>query len=190
MGGMALGAALAIGGTLSSFAIFEAAMLWVSRMPYVLACEGYLPPSLARLWHTTETPGRSIFACCVLFTLLVPLGFTALVILDVFFYMGALALEMAALIRMRRMRPARDGLYVIGCGRLGLWTVALAPVLTWCATFGLALAHGGAHVDFVIALLLAATAYPAYALCLRVWGGPAVTEDVTGALGTEPAPLL
>jgi amino acid transporter len=189
MGGMALGAALALGGTLSAFAIFEAAMLWVSRMPYVLACEGYLPPSLAKMWHTTETPGRSIFACCVLFTLLVPLGFTALVVLDVFFYMGALVLEMAALIRMRRMRPAREGLYVIGGGKLGLWTVALAPVLTWCATFGLALAHGGAHVDFVVALVLAATAYPAYALCRRVWGGPAIAEDAAGALRAMPAPL-
>jgi amino acid transporter len=189
MGGMALGAALALGGTLSSFAIFEAAMLWVSRMPYVLACEGYLPPTLAKVWPTTEIPGRSIFACCVLFTLLVPLGFTALVILDVFFYMGALALEMAALIRMRRMRPARDGLYVIGGGKLGLWTVALAPVLTWCATFGLAIAHGGAHVDFVVALVLAATAYPAYALCRGVWGGPAMAEDAAAALSPKPASL-
>jgi amino acid transporter len=189
MGGMTLGAALALGGTLSSFAIFEAAMLWVSRMPYVLACDGYLPPSLARLWSTTKTPGRSIFVCCVLFTLLVPLGFTALVVLDVFFYMGALVLEMGALIRMRRTRPLRGGLFVIGGGKLGLWTVALAPVLTWCATFGLALAHGGAHVDFIIALALAATAYPAYALCRRVWGGPAAGEAVVDVIGVETAPL-
>lgn len=188
MGGAMLGAALALGGTVSSFAIFEAAMLWVSRMPYVLACEGYLPASLAELWRATETPGRSILACCVLFTLLVPLGFTALVVLDVFFYMGALMLELGALVRMRRLRPAREGLFVIGGGMPALWLVVLAPTLTWLATFGLALAHGGAHVDFIVAVALAAAAWPAYALCRRLWGGPPAGEDVAGALSAESAP--
>lgn len=188
MGGMVLGASLALGGALSSFAIFEAAMLWVSRMPYVLACEGYLPPSLAELWRTTETPGRSILACCVLFTLLVPLGFTALVVLDVFFYMGALMLELAALVRMRRLRPAREGMFVIGGGAPALCLVVLAPMLTWLATFSLALARGGAHVDFIVAIALAAAAYPAYALCRKVWGGPPAGEDVAGAFGAESDP--
>ncbi|HZO81557.1 MAG TPA: APC family permease [Candidatus Binataceae bacterium] len=185
MGGMLLGGALALGGTVSSFAIFEAAMLWVSRMPYVLACEGYLPPSLAELWRATETPGRSIFACCVLFTLLVPLGFTALVVLDVFFYMGALMLELGALVRLRRLHPAREGLFVIGGGTPALWLVVLAPTVTWLATFSLALAHGGARVDFIIAIVLAAAVWPAYALCRGIWGGPPAGEDVAGALSAN-----
>jgi amino acid transporter len=178
LGGPALGAALALGGMVSAFSIFTAAMLWVSRMPFVLARESYLPRWLAGLASTTATPGKSILACCVLFTMLVPLGFVTLVILDVFFYMGALALELSTLVVMRRKRPARDGLFVIGGGRAGLYLVAGLPMLTWCATFGLALTTGGINEDFIVAMVLGATTYPAYVLCRRLWGGPPNGESV------------
>jgi len=94
IGGPILGGALAIGGAVMSFAVFEAAMLWVSRMPFVLAREHYLPASLTQLWSATVTPTRSILA---LLRSLHPAradGFRSASILDVFFYMAALALEM------------------------------------------------------------------------------------------------
>ena len=138
VGGPALGGALALGGAVMSFAVFEAAMLWVSRMPFVLARERYLSPPLAELWSTTATPGKSILLCCVVFTLLVPVGFVALVVLDVFFYMAALALELLALLRLRKRMPDRAGMFTIGGGRVGLALVAILPILTWAATFGLA----------------------------------------------------
>src|SRR5579863_1376748 len=178
LGGPALGAAMALGGMVSAFSIFTAALLWVSRMPFVLARESYLPRWLAEVWRTTATPGKSILACCVIFTMLVPLGFVTLVILDVFFYMGALALELAALVAMRRRRPERDGLFMIGGGRTGLYLVAGLPMLTWCATFGLALTQGGIGKDFIVAIVLAATSYPAYVICRRRWGGPPRGESV------------
>jgi len=178
LGGPALGAALALGGMVSAFSIFTAALLWVSRMPFVLARESYLPRWLAEVWRATATPGKSILACCVLFTMLVPLGFVTLVILDVFFYMGALALELGALVVMRRRRPVRDGLFMIGGGRAGLYLVAALPMATWCATFGLALTQGGVRADFIVAVALAATTYPAYAFCRRLWGGPPREESV------------
>ncbi|MGH7880037.1 MAG: APC family permease, partial [Candidatus Binataceae bacterium] len=121
LGGPLLGIAVGVGGAVSALAMFEAAMLWVSRLPFVLAGEGYLPPALARLWERRGVPARAILACCVVFTLLVPLGFMNLVVLDVFFYMLALALELAALIRLRRLRPARAGLFVMGGGTVGLY---------------------------------------------------------------------
>jgi amino acid transporter len=178
LGGPALGAAMALGGMVSAFSIFAAALLWVSRMPFVLARESYLPRWLAEVWRATAAPGKSILACCVLFTMLVPLGFVTLVILDVFFYMGALALELGALVAMRRRRPVRDGLFMIGGATAGLYLVAGLPMLTWCATFGLALTEGGVKADFVVAVALAATTYPAYAVCRRLWGGPPRAESV------------
>src|ERR1700687_3415466 len=60
LGGPTLGLALAAGGAISAFSIFDAAMLWVSRMPYVLAREGYLPPRLARGWGRHGTPPAAI----------------------------------------------------------------------------------------------------------------------------------
>ncbi len=145
IGGPILGAALAIGGAVMSFAVFEAAMLWVSR---------------------------SILLCCVVFTLLVPVGFVALVVLDVFFYMAALALEMLALVRLRQLMPDRAGMFTIGGGRAGLALVATLPVLTWLATFGLAVSTSGGKLDFGLAIALGLCVWPAYALTRSRYGGP------------------
>lgn len=172
IGGPLLGGAIAIGGGVMSFAVFQAAMLWVSRMPYVLAREGYLPPALREIWAVTATPRKSIIWCCIIFTLLVPIGFLALVVLDVFFYMAALALEMAAMIRLRRIAPNREGLFTVGGGKPGLALTAALPLLTWAATFGLAVSSGDGHRDFAIAVLLAIGVWPAYAFARRRWGGP------------------
>ena len=177
LGGSHLGEALALGGMVSSFAIFEAAMLWVSRLPFVLARECFLPQPLADLWERSDAPWKAILVCCIVFTLLIPLGFTELIVLDVFFYMTALALEMGALVRLRRLRPARDGLFTIGGGKWTLYLTALAPLLTWMATIGLALAQSSGHVDFLIAISLALTVWPAYRLCRRRWGGPSAVTD-------------
>ena len=172
LGGPMLAMALAAGGALSAFSIFDAAMLWVSRMPYVLAREGYLPPRLARVWTDRATPATSILACCAVFSILVPLGFVALVVLDVFFYMGALMLEMWALIRLRKSRPDRAGLFVIGGGRPALIAVVVAPIVTWMATFGLAVSHNGGATGLIISVVLALGAWPAYSILLRRYGGP------------------
>jgi len=172
IGGRALGGALALGGAVMSFAVFEAAMLWVSRMPFVLARERYLSPPLAQLWSTTATPGKSILLCCIVFTLLVPVGFVALVVLDVFFYMAALALELFALIRLRKLMPDRAGIFTIGGGRTGLALVVVLPILTWAATFGLAISAGVAKSDFILAIALGICVWPAYAICRHRYGGP------------------
>jgi amino acid transporter len=300
IGGPMLAIALAVGGATSAFSIFDAAMLWVSRMPYVLAREGYLPPHLARVWaaHATPattivpdsdapiatssappaitqsaasataptprsaeplvdaepfggdgplddtnllggspatsivassaasataptprgdeppniglgqgndrspaipgpggnsqaefgdpsvlggSPATSIIACCAVFTILVPLGFSSLVVLDVFFYMGALTLEMWALIRLRKSHPDRAGLFVIGGGRVALIAVVVAPIITWMATFGLAISnHGGAAANdggaaaLIISIVLALGAWPAYAFLRHRYGGPQI----------------
>jgi amino acid transporter len=172
IGGPILGAALAIGGAVMSFAVFEAAMLWVSRMPFILAREHYLPASLTQLWSATVTPTKSILLCCVVFTLLVPIGFENLVVLDVFFYMAALALEMVALVRLRRLMLDRTGMFTIGAGHVGLALVATLPVLTWLATFGLAVSTSGGKSDFILAIALVLCVWPAYAICRRRYGGP------------------
>jgi amino acid transporter len=183
LGGPALSYALAAGGAISAFSIFDAAMLWVSRMPYVLAREGYLPPRLARIWTDRATPVTSIFACCVVFSFLVPLGFVDLVVLDVFFYMGALALELWALVRLRKLRPHRSGLFVIGGGRLALAPIVIAPVVTWVATFGFALNGNGGTAGLIVSLLLAVAAWPAYWILRGLYGGPQSVEVSADAPG-------
>jgi amino acid transporter len=169
IGGPLLGTAVGIGGALSSLAIFEAAMLWVSRLPFVLAREHYLPPSLDTVWSGRSVPGPSLLVCCAVFTLLIPLGFITMIVFDVFFYMLGLMLEMVALIRLRQLYPQRDGLFVIGGGRATLYAVALAPLLTWCGTFGLAVSHS--TNDLIIAAVLTAFAWPVYVILRQCYGG-------------------
>jgi hypothetical protein len=93
-------------------------------------------------------------------------------VLDVFFYMAALALEMIALIRLRRLMPNRTGMFTFGGGRVGLALVATLPVLTWLATFGLAVSTSGGKLDFVLAIALGLCVWPAYAISRRRYGGP------------------
>jgi amino acid transporter len=102
----------------------------------------------------------------------VPIGFVALVVLDVFFYMAALALELLALVRLRKRRPDRAGMFTIGGGRAGLALVGSLPILTWAATFGLAISAGDGKADFILAIALGACVWPAYAICRRRYGGP------------------
>jgi amino acid transporter len=172
IGGPLLGLAIGVGGAASGFAMFEAALLWVSRMPFLLARERYLPRGLAALERHGSTPVRSILLCCGVFTVLVPLGFAALVILDVFFYMSALTLEMWALVRLRATHRERSGLFVIGGGKTALFAVALAPLLTWVGTFGLLVARGGSGRDFAIAISASIGAVPAYLILRWYFGGP------------------
>jgi len=102
----------------------------------------------------------------------VPVGFVALVVLDVFFYMAALTLEMFALIRLRQQIPDRAGLFTIPGGRPALSLVVVLPILTWTATFGLAISAGVAKKDFILAILLGAMVWPAYKITRHLYGGP------------------
>jgi amino acid transporter len=163
---------IGIGGAVSAFAMFSAAILWVSRLPYVLAREKYLPPSLAKMWEARAVPAHSIVMCCVIFSILAPLGFMTLIVLDVFFYMLALTLEMGALIRLRRLLPNRFGCFMIGGGRAGLYAVASAPILTWSVTFGFGLSGSAGHLDIIIAIALAALTWPIYSVLRLMYGGP------------------
>ncbi len=176
VGGRYLGAAIAIGGGVSAFAIFEAGMLWVSRMPFVLARERYLPRALGDLMASTATPWKSIVVCCAVYSMLLPLGFVALVVMDVFFYMSALALEMGALLKLRRTHPGHDGRLVIGRSRAALYAIVIAPMLTWTATFGLALGTENATEGFAAAIVIALAGWPVYAFLKRRYGAPAGGE--------------
>jgi amino acid transporter len=177
MGGKWLATAIAAGGAVSAFAMFTAALLWVTRLPFVLAAEGYLPAGLASLWENREVPAPSIIACCLVFTLLVPLGFMTLIVFDVFFYMMALALELWALMRLRKLRPQRPGLFIIRGGEIGLYAVVIAPMLTWIATLSFAAAQSGGARDFWVGLVLAIAGVPVYLVLRRLFGGAALVKE-------------
>jgi len=175
VGGHLLGRALALGGMVSALAIFQAAMLWVSRLPFILALEGYLPSGLSTLGKRTLTPWVAIVAWCGVCTVLMPLGFGLLVLLDVTFYMAGLMLELAALIRLRRLFPQRLGLFTIPGGTGVLAVLVIAPLLVWGLTFTVALGSTHGLLQLVGAALLGVSTWPAWRFCRR-WSQSACAQ--------------
>jgi len=56
-----------------------------------------------------------------------------------------------------------------------LIAVVAAPIVTWLATFGLAVSHHGGADSLIVSIVLAAGAWPAYAILRRRYGGPPAT---------------
>lgn len=122
-----LGSWIAAAGMLSAFALFNALLLSYSRVPMVLARDGLLPEWLAAT-DERGTPRRAVILAAVVYSGFALLPFAELLAADVMLYTGALALEMAALIRFRRKHPELRGSFRVPVGPLGLLLIGLLPV--------------------------------------------------------------
>jgi len=123
-----LGAWLAVAGMVSAFALFNALLLVYSRIPLVLARDGLLPAALART-DERETPRAAVLVSAVAYSVFALLSFGGLLAADVLLYTAALAMEFAALIRLRRREPELRGPFRVPVGVPGLVVLAAMPVL-------------------------------------------------------------
>jgi amino acid transporter len=134
-GGEPLAVAVVVGGMLSAFGMCTALFLSYSRLPLVLAEDGFLPDVLTRRRTQLGVPWVSVLACAAVWTLSLGLSFERLVTLDIVLYGSSLMLEFAALVALRLREPdlARPfrvpgGLGVaaaLGLGPLGMLGFAL-----------------------------------------------------------------
>jgi amino acid transporter len=76
-----------------------------SRLPMVMAQEGYLPRIFARQIPSTGAPWMSILVLSVAWSLALGLGFERLIELDVILYGLSLLLEFAAMVVLRVRAP-------------------------------------------------------------------------------------
>ncbi len=123
-----LAAWIALAGMVSAFALFNALLLSYSRIPLVLAQDGLLPAPLART-DARGTPRNAVIASAVAYSGFVLLTFGGLLAADVLLYTAALALEFAALIRLRRKEPGLRGSFRVPVGVPVLAVLAALPVL-------------------------------------------------------------
>jgi len=123
-----LAAWIALAGMVSAFALFNALLLSYSRIPLVLAQDGLLPAPLVRT-DARGTPRNAVIASAVAYSGFVLLTFGGLLAADVLLYTAALALEFAALIRLRRREPALRGSFRVPVGVPVLAVLAALPVL-------------------------------------------------------------
>ncbi len=124
-----LGLALAGAALLSAWSLFNSQLLYVSRRPYRMAHDGWLPQFLARADAETGVPRNALLLACGAAALFSMLSFDKLVVMDILLYCAELSLEFVALIVLRRRQPDAPRPFRVPLGWLGVAYVCLAPAL-------------------------------------------------------------
>ena len=125
-----------LGGLSSASAMFVAQMLASSRIPAVLARDGYLTSWLGHTSVRMGTPVRSIVLCAGLYTCLAWFSFSELITVNAILYGLAVMLEFAALYVLRRKEPNLSRPFRIPggapvCALLAIGPAILVVLLTW-----------------------------------------------------------
>jgi len=137
IGGTALGVAVGVASMIAGLGMFNALVMSYSRVPVVLARDGYLPAVLTRIHPRTGAPWVAIIACAAAWTLVLPLGLPRLLALDVILYGLSLLLEFVALLVLRIREPGLARPFRVPGGKLVAGLLGLGPALL----IGLAIYH-------------------------------------------------
>jgi amino acid transporter len=129
MGGPWLRVALALGGMISGFGMFNALVMSYSRLPLAMAQDGMLPKAFGKLQSKTRAPWVAILVLAVLWAPCLLLGFERLVVIDVLLYGCSLSLEFAALIALRIREPELPRPFKVPGGMFGAVAIGIAPML-------------------------------------------------------------
>lgn len=128
VGGRWLAMAIGLGGMISAFGMFNSLVLSYSRLPVVLAEDGYLPSVFTRRLPT-GVPWVAVVVCAVVWSLATQLGLTRVLALDVMLYGLSLLLEFAALVALRLREPHLERPFRIPGGLTVAVVLGLFPAL-------------------------------------------------------------
>ncbi len=129
VGGPGLRVALALGGAISAFGMFNALVMSYSRLPLAMAQDGMLPRAFARLHPRTRAPWVAILACSIGWAACLGLGFERLVTIDILLYGLSLGLEFVALVVLRIKEPDAPRPFRVPGGTVGTILLGVPPVL-------------------------------------------------------------
>lgn len=135
IGGDWLSIALAVGGAIGAIGCFNALMLSFTRLPLVMAQDGYLPKIFARTSARTGMPVVAITVCAVGWAACLFLNFEHLVIMDVLLTGLSILLEFGALIGLRIREPNLPRPYRVPGGVVGTILLSLPPLALMIAAF-------------------------------------------------------
>ena len=162
VGGEWLAAAVTAGALLAAAGLFLSLLLTNSRLPYVLAAAGQLPPVLARVSARQRVPWVAVLLSSACYLAGAFWGFVDLIVLDMWLYSIALLLELAAFVALRRREPDLPRPWRVGGGEAGVWLATALPA----ACCLLAMATAG-WTNTLIGALAALTGPVAYAVFRR-----------------------
>ncbi|HEV7968674.1 MAG TPA: APC family permease [Candidatus Acidoferrales bacterium] len=133
VGGETLAIAIALAGVIGAIGSFGALMLSFTRLPLVMAEDGYLPRIFARRDARTGAPWLAILACAVLWAICFPLGFEKSLILDVMLTGLSILLEFWALVALRIREPELERPFRVPGGMAGAVAVGIPPLVLMIA---------------------------------------------------------
>jgi amino acid transporter len=128
LGGEWLAVALSVGGVIGAVGTFNALMLSFSRLPVVMAEDGYLPKVFSRRHRRTGAPWVAVAVCAVGWAACLFLGFERLVILDILLTGLSILLEFWALVALRIREPQLARPYRVPGGLFGAAAIGLPPL--------------------------------------------------------------
>lgn len=159
-----LGWFVAGGALIFAVGLYSAWMLSNSRLPFILADDGYLPSWIAKLHPRSGSPYISIIICCAICSIFINGSFAELVAIDVTIYGMALLTEFAAFVAMRIRHPDLERPYRVPGGWFGVGLVCLFPTLVVIAAVYYQVLDVGFVKGVIWALIGAATGPVAYLL--------------------------
>jgi len=128
VGGEYLALAIAIAGILGAVGSFGALMMSFTRLPVVMAEDGFLPKVFAKRHGRSGTPWVAVIACALFWAACYPLGFERSLILDVLLTGLSILLEFWALAALRIREPKLVRPYRVPGGTVGAFLIGIPPL--------------------------------------------------------------
>lgn len=128
LGGNWLGIVIAGAALVSSWALFNSQLLYTSRLPYRMACDGWLPAVLAKTSFRSDVPLVALLLSAGMTALFCALSFGKLVVIDILLYAAGLSLEFISLIVLRKTKPDMPRPFRVPGGWFGVVMVAVLPM--------------------------------------------------------------
>ncbi len=128
VGGHWLSIAIAAGGAIGAIGCFNALMLSFTRLPLVMAQDGYFPKIFARTSARTGMPWAAITLCAIGWAACLFLNFEHLVIIDVLLTGLSILLEFWALTALRIREPGLARPYRVPGGIVGTILIGIPPL--------------------------------------------------------------
>jgi amino acid transporter len=128
LGGPILAVAIGLGGMVMGYGMFNSLVLSYSRLPVVLAEDGYLLAVFTRRLRN-GAPWVAVLVCAVFWSLAMALGLKRTLALDVILYGLSLLLEFAALVALRFREPDLTRPFRVPGGKVVATLLGLLPAL-------------------------------------------------------------
>ena len=128
VGGSWLGSFMAIAALVAAAGLFSSLLLSISRVPFVMGEDGYLPKVLMKLHPKYGTPWVSLVGSSAIYSVFILGPFQSLVVVDVTIYAAALMLQFAALIALRIKEPDMERPFRIKGGWWGILLITALPL--------------------------------------------------------------